>query len=231
MKNSIEDVLGYKFQNILLLQEALNHPSLNTTKWKKIKTYQRLEFLGDAVIQLVLSHYIYALAFQYSEGELSLMMSNLVNGEVSARIAKSIYLGKYIAMSYSEENDLGRTKNSNLEDALEAVIGAIYLDGGLEEARKVIHSLWKDMIDAKSISSLTRKNEKTELQEILQEMRVELPQYRCIGIEKEKDEEIFVIEVSAGRWKCEGRGKNKREAERSAAKEMLKFMAKGKQKS
>ncbi|AWD33461.1 Ribonuclease 3 [Candidatus Fokinia solitaria] len=229
MKRNIEDILGYKFQNISLLQEALNHPSLNTTKWKKISTYQRLEFLGDAVIQLVLSHYVYTLTPQYSEGDLSLMMSNLVNGKVSARIAKDIHLGQYIAMSASEENDLGREKDSNLEDALEAVIGAIYLDGGLEEVRKVVQNLWKKMIDTESIHSLIKKNEKTELQEILQEMKIELPQYKCINIEKMDGEEVFIIEVSAGKWKCKGKGKSKREGERRAAKEMLNLIAKKKQ--
>ena len=131
-----EDKLGYKFNNKQLLVEALTHKS-----YKKPYNNERLEFLGDAVLDLVVGEYLFFKFPNANEGELSKMRASLVNEGGFARLAKEIDLGKYIFISNAEENNNGRNKPSLLSNAFEAVMGAVYLESGLEKVREIILNL------------------------------------------------------------------------------------------
>ena len=139
---SLEKVIGYKFKNSLLLAEAMTHPSLAYETQRPRFDNQRLEFLGDAVIQLVLTDLLYELFPGFNEGRLTKLRARLVSGEALYRFAKSIDLGKYVMMGKGEDSSGGRERVSTLADAFEALIGALYLDGGLEEARRSIKNIF-----------------------------------------------------------------------------------------
>ena len=137
----MNQILEYKFNNPLLLKQALTHPSLCLRNGTSIKSYERLEFLGDSALSLVMAELLMNKFPDEDEGKLAKRRANLVAGEMLTRIALSINLGEQILMSESEAKSGGRNNANNLENVLEAIIGAIYLDGSLEELKNFISDL------------------------------------------------------------------------------------------
>lgn len=214
--------LGYQFNNQELLQEALTHPSLAGAKsTQKVRHYERFEFLGDSVLGLVISEYLVAAYPLEKEGALAVRKAALVSRELLARIASDIDLGDEILMTDSEEQNGGRKNFSNLGNSLEAIIGAIFLDGGLDEAKKFILYHWNRHFDEMVTPP---KDPKTTLQEIAQSKKLTRPEYKVIKQEGRGHELVFTVEVAFDSKAATGEGKNIKLAEKSAAIELLKLI-------
>jgi len=218
---SLENKLGYKFTNSLLLAEALTHPSLAYETQRPRFDNQRLEFLGDAVIQLVLTEILYGMFPGFNEGKLTKLRARLVSGQALSRFATDIELGSYVMMGKGEEASGGRERTSTLADAFEAVMGAIYLDGGLEAAKASIKKVCSEVV-AQVAESPEEKNPKGQLQEILQSIAKEGPEYHLLAESGPDHKKSFHVQVL---WKGSvlgnGLGKSKKEAETMAASDAL----------
>ena len=218
----LENKLGYFFENKDLLAEALTHKSYFHENRAKTASYnERLEFLGDSVIGLVVVEYLFLLEEKYDEAVLAKMKSYLVCESVLADIAVSVSLGKYIRLGKGEDSTGGRIKKSILSDALEAVIGAVYLDGGFVKAREIVCAFFKERID-RVIEGGELYDFKTELQEKTQLLYGTLPEYRVIEEQGMEHKRVFTVAVFLnGRELGVASGKRKKEAETLAAKEAL----------
>jgi ribonuclease-3 len=218
----LENKLGYFFGNRALLAEALTHKSYYHENRTKAPSYnERLEFLGDSVIGLVVVEYLFLLEERYDESVLAKMKSYLVCEAVLADIALSISLGKYILLGKGEDSTGGRIKKSILSDTLEAVIGAVYLDGGFVKAREIVGAFFKERIE-RMIEEGEFYDYKTELQEKTQLVYGTLPEYKVIKEQGMEHKRIFTVAVFLdGRELGVASGKRKKEAEALAAKEAL----------
>lgn len=217
----LESTIGYTFADKRLLELALTHRSL-TREGGDISN-QRLEFLGDAVLGLVIADMLYGLYPTEAEGDLSKRLVNLVNGEKLAAIAHTIGLGDYLLMSTGEAEQGGRTNPSNLEDALEALLGAIYRDNGLNAAHEVITRFWQPHASAMKAPP---KDPKTTLQEWAQGRGLPLPEYVLISAEGPSHAPIFVIELRVdGQKPVRAEAGIKKQAERLAAEMLLAQLA------
>jgi ribonuclease-3 len=215
--DSLEELLGYKFRNSLLLAEALTHPSLAYETQRPHFDNQRLEFLGDAVLQLALTAHLYHLFPGFSEGDLTKMRARLVSKEALHNLAISIDLGGYVLLGRGEEASGGRERASTLADAFEALLCALYLDGGFEAACDVVLKVAKEEID-KISEKPEEENPKGRLQETLQAILPESPVYKVVSEEGPDHEKYFVVEVHWNRIiLASGKGKNKKQAEAAAA--------------
>jgi len=201
-----------------LLEEALSHPSLDHRR-QGGRDYQRLEFLGDRVLGLVIARALYRDDPAADEGGLAVRFNTLVRRETVADAARLLGLGPYILLGKSEERQGGRGKPAILADVCEAVIGALYLDGGLGVAEVFVLRYWADFI-AKSGSAA--KDPKTQLQELIQESDGKPPRYRMLAQDGPDHAPCFTVEVRAeGTEVAEGQGRSRQEAEKAAAKAML----------
>lgn len=217
----LEEKLGYKFRNSLLLGEALTHPSLAYESRRPHFDNQRLEFLGDAVLQLVLTEELFRMFPEFPEGRLTKLRARLVSRQALAKFAAGLEIGSYVMLGKGEESSGGRKRVSTLADAFEALIGAIYLDAGTEPAREVILTICGEKIDELVVSPEER-NPKGELQEALQAISPEAPCYRILGESGPDHRKVFQVEVIwQGRQLGNGRGKSKKEAEARAASDAL----------
>ncbi|MEW6569739.1 MAG: ribonuclease III [Nitrospirota bacterium] len=225
--SEFEESLGYVFKNKKLLLEALTHRSFFHENPEKAESYnERLEFLGDSVLGFVMVEYLFLLETQLPESIMAKTKSYLVKESILSEIANTISLGKYLRLGRGEEATGGRTKRSLLADAVEAVLGAVYLDSGYEKARELILRLFKDKID-RILSSGEFHDFKTELQEKTQQLLNTIPEYRIAKQEGEEHKKIFTVEVYIDGEKFgEGRGKSKKEAEMRAAKAALAMLPK-----
>lgn len=218
---SLETRIDYKFTNSLLLDEALTHPSLAYESRKPRLDNQRLEFLGDAVIQLILTDVLYRMFPNFSEGHLTKLRSRLVSGEALHRYAAKIELGSYLMLGKGEEANGGRRRPSNLADAFEALAGAIYLDSGLEMARAFLLNNFREFIEEIKAEP-DESNPKGKLQEYLQSISPTSPRYVIVSQEGPDHETRFNAEV---RWEKltlgRGSGSSKKGAEAAAATEAL----------
>ena len=218
---SLEDRIGYKFTNSLLLAEAITHPSQAYEAQSAQFDNQRLEYLGDAVLQLVLTNHLYHLFPDFAEGRLTKLRSRLVSRAALAKFARNLDLGAYLQMGRGEDSSGGRERNSNLADAFEALIGAIYLDGKLDAAERFILDQCSDAIDhiARQPEEV---NPKGQLQEILQAISATSPSYHVTGESGPAHEKHFEIRVE---WENQilgvGRGASKKQAEINAASDAL----------
>ena len=213
----LEVALGYTFADKKLLALALTHRSLVREGGEG--SNQRLEFLGDAVLGLVIADMLYQLFPAEAEGDLSKRLVSLVNGEQLAAIAQTMLLGEYMHMSAGEEEQGGRVNPSNLEDACEALLGALYLDGGIDAARGVISRFWRDLATRMKAPP---KDAKTTLQEWAQGRGLPLPEYILISSEGPSHAPVFVIEVRVeGRAPVRAQAGIKKQAERLAAEQLL----------
>lgn len=213
MLNDLQARIGHSFKNPDLLQVALTHRSLGTLH------NQRLEFLGDAVLGMLIAELLYTMHPGEAEGDLSRRLVSMVNGEQLAEIARELALGELIQMSASEEEQGGRANPSNLEDAMEALLGAVYLDGGIEAARRMVDQHWKARAEAMKSPP---KDPKTALQEWAQARGLPLPDYAVISAQGPSHAPVFVIELRVqGVESVRAEAGTKRLAERTAAQTMM----------
>jgi len=218
----LEDILGYSFKDKQILLNALTHRSFFHENPDKAQDYnERLEFLGDSVLGFVIVECLYLSDGSLTESIMAKAKSYLVKESVLSEIAACLSLGKYLRLGKGEESTGGRTKRSLLADAVEAVLGAVYLDGGYEDARCLILGLFQDKIDS-VLKSGKFHDFKTELQEKTQLLYNSIPEYRMIKQEGKEHNKIFTVEVFiAGTKFGAGFGKSKKEAETNAAQEAL----------
>jgi len=217
----LEERISYKFRNSLLLAEALTHPSLSHETQRYHFDNQRLEFLGDAVLQLVITEYLFRHFGSEAEGQLTKLRSRLVSREALKTHAAALDLGDYLLMGRGEEASGGRQRTSTLADAFEALIGAIYLDGGLETAKKFI--LTQARSDLEQIAQEPIDiNPKGHLQELLQSISPCSPVYELMSQSGPEHEKTFVVQaVWEGMVLGHGTGRSKKQAETAAALEAM----------
>jgi ribonuclease-3 len=222
---NLERDIGYSFRNRELLVEALTHRSFYHENPDKTKTCnERLEFLGDSVLGLVMVEYLFHHDRKFTESLMSKIKSYLVKGVLLSDIANRISLGRCLRLGKGEEDTGGRHKKSILADAMEAVFGAIYIDRGYETAKEVILRLFEERIES-VISSGQFHDYKTDLQEKSQMLFGVLPEYRVTKQEGEEHSKTFTIEVFiAETLRGTGEGKSKKEAETIAALEALSYL-------
>lgn len=207
---ALQKRIAYHFRDIKLLERALTHPSL-----AKKENNQRLEFLGDAVIALVVARILYDLFPNEQEGELARRQADLVRGETLAQVARSMGLGDVLKVATSEIQSGGRDNSSNLEDAIEALIGAIYLDGGIAAVEAFAIPLWREL--AQNVTSAP-KDAKTALQEWAQGRGLPLPTYNVVETTGSAHAPVFTIEVTVqGYESAAATAASKRAAQQEAA--------------
>ncbi len=217
----LESKLGYTFRDPELLKLALTHPSVAHEQGLNLKTNQRLEFLGDAVLQLVLTRELFEKFPACDEGPLTKARAKMVNRRSLAEHGRAIELGKNLIVSRGEELHGGRERPSALADAYEALLGAIFLDGGFEMARAVILSQFQETFGAVSVIPIL-DNPKGELQEFLQSTSTEAPRYHVVSATGPDHDRIFECTVHHGGVElARGCGKSKKAAESEAARAAL----------
>ena len=219
--DALEEKLGYRFEDQELLVQAMTHPSIAAERRDVGEDNQRLEFLGDAVLQLILTEHLYRLLPDQAEGRLTKMRASLVSRHALAEYAERLGLGEYLRLGKGEEANGGRERASNLADACEALLGAIYLDGGIVRATEVTMRLAEDNLQEVLMGEDT-SNPKGRLQEVLQARRRESPSYRILAEEGPDHLKQFRAEVLwCGKPLGEGHGSSKKSAETAAAHNAL----------
>ncbi len=220
---AVEKKLEYVFKDESLLRKALVHRShTHVAGIGRIEANERLEFLGDAVLELVVNEHLYRSYPESEEGDLTKMKSRLVCGKSLSAVAQRLDLGEHILMSRGEAATGGRSRSSILADTVEALIGAVYLDAGLEAARGLISALLLRDADA-ILESAKLVNHKSRLQEIIQARHKVPPRYRVRAVAGPDHERSFTVEVLfRSRVLGQGAGSNKKAAEQSAAAAALK---------
>ncbi len=221
--SELEEAIGYHFKNPELIHEALSHSSYANEKKKQRHSNERLEFLGDSVLSVVVSQYLFKHHPDLPEGELTRIRAALVCEKSLHKFALKIKLGNYLLLGKGEEHTGGRERPSILADAFEAVIAAVYLDGGLEAARKHILHFIPERIPEKH--SMLFGDYKTALQEVIQKNPEEKIDYKLIEESGPDHNKTFVVEVCLNSNVIgKGIGKSKKEAEQMAAQEALALM-------
>lgn len=215
----LEQKIGYCFDNRTLLKQAITHSSFaNEQKINKLYDYERLEFLGDAVLELVTSAFLFMKHPEMPEGQLTKKRSTLVCGPALSFCAKDIDIGKYILLGKGEENTGGRQRDSITSDVMEAIIGAIYLDGGYDKAESFIHRFILSDLENKQLFY----DSKTLLQEEIQKDNNGTLLYELISEAGPDHDKVFVVEARVnGKVLGKGAGKTKKAAEQQAAYEAL----------
>ncbi len=214
----LEEKIGYEFKEKELLLQALTHSSFsNEQKINRCKDYERLEFLGDAVLELLSSQFFFETYPEMSEGEMTRQRSAMVCEPALAFCARDLSLGEYILLGKGEEATGGRKRDSIISDVMEAVIGAVYLDGGLEEARGFVKKYILSDLENKQLFY----DSKTLLQEKMQKMGKEIS-YELIDESGPDHDKIFTVEVKIdGETVAKGQGRNKKAAQQQAAYQVL----------
>ncbi len=218
---SLEQTIDYKFRNSLLLAEALTHPSLAYESQRPHFDNQRLEFLGDAVLQLVLTSALYELFPYFTEGLLTKLRSRLVSRSALASYARRLDLGRYLMLGKGEESSGGRSRTSSLADCFESLVGAIYLDGSLEATRGFV--LAQCAGELREVAAKPSEiNPKGELQEVLQAISTSSPIYKVSSEGGPDHEKTFRVTVLwQGKELGFGKGPSKKQAEIQAAVDAL----------
>lgn len=218
-RTALEEKIGHKFADKALLERALTHISALSGPQSRSGSYQRLEFLGDHVLGLVVSDMLYQAYPRANEGELSQRLADLVRKETCAEAGREMELGPALKLGNSESHSGGRTRVTILGDACEALIGAVFLDGGYEASQKMIERFWKARMD-RPLRSL--RDPKTMLQEWAQARGLPTPAYRELARTGPHHNPKFrVAVVLPERSPAEGTGSSKRAAEQAAAAQML----------
>ncbi|MFQ3574542.1 MAG: ribonuclease III [Thermodesulfovibrionales bacterium] len=218
----IEEYLGYHFNDISLLKAALTHKSKHFEDPINFEIHnERLEFLGDAVLNLAISEYLFNNSKNFTESQMSKMKSYLVKEAVLHEIAQRLCLGRLLALGKGEETTGGRQKRSILADAVEAIIGAIFIDSSFQTARDFVIQQFSEKI-TNVINKKEGRDFKSELQEVCQSKYNLLPMYEVVKQEGEEHKKIFTVEVYVnGKVMGRGVGKSKKEAESASAREAL----------
>lgn len=218
----LEEKLGISFLNKPLLNQSLTHSSYANENG--VPDNERLEFLGDAVIKIVVSEYLYNKFPTRPEGDLTKIRASVISDDTLADIANKMGLGEYILFSKNEEVSGGSRRKSNSANAFEALIGAVYLDAGLGKIRDFLVDKLKEEIDKVSQAGYIA-DFKSALQEFAQKRKWELPMYRVIKETGPKHKKVFIIGVKLkGRFLGKGKGANKKEAEQKAAEQALRIL-------
>ncbi len=219
--NPLEQRLRYKFRNPLLLAEALTHPSLGHETQRHHFDNQRLEFLGDAVLQLIFTEYLFDQFPELPEGHLTKLRARLVSRDGLMLHAQAMELGKYLMMGRGEETSGGRERASALADAYEALIGAMYLDSDYVTVRRIVITEAREHLEDLEIDA-PDANPKGRLQELLQSISPRSPTYPIVDQSGPEHEKRFVARIVwNGQMLGEGEGRSKKEAEVSAARNAL----------
>lgn len=214
--STLEEKLGLKFQDEQLLQRAITHPSMG----KANPNYERLEFLGDSVLGLIISSELFKRYPDEAEGELTKRLAGLICGETLVKIAEKLQIAEHISMSESESKSGGRDNKANLENVMEAIIGALYLDQGFRAAQAFVLREWEQLIDNMVEPP---KDAKSALQEWAQGRGLPLPDYNVTNQDGPSHAPEFTISVSIQGFPAEdGTGTSKRTAEQEAATKLLK---------
>ena len=218
----IENILGIEFINKQILLEALTHSSM-ANEIPDTPHNERLEFLGDTVIDFIISNYLFVKYPAFSEGDMTFYRSQLVKGETLAEITKTLDLHDFLFLGHGEEKSGGRQKQSNLAGLFEAIVGSIFLDRGLTETEKVVIKIFNPRLA--KIGYSRSQHPKTELQMYTQSQLGTLPEYKLISKKGPDHSPIFEIQLSISDGKLMfGTGKNKSLAENDAAEKMLLFI-------
>jgi ribonuclease-3 len=220
--HDLESDLGYRFNDIQLLKQALTHSSHANERTTETGDNEQLEFLGDSVLGFVVSDYLYRAHPSLSEGQLSRLKGFFVSSANLIKYAERVHLGSYLQLGKGEEKTGGRTKQTLLVDALEAILGAIYLDGGIDEARRVMLGFLEPQMEDVGESERQVSDFKTELQEQLQARRLGRAEYIVASEEGPDHQKLFTVEVMIdGEPAASGAGLTKKAAEQAAARHAL----------
>ncbi len=217
MIKDLEEAIGYRFKNIQLLQNALAHSSYANERWhNSLLSNERLEFLGDSVLGMLVADYLYRSFPDRPEGELTRMRADMVCEHTLASAANRIGLGGHLLLGHGEEQGGGRTRESILADAMESVIAACFLDGGLDAALKIVRQF---ILVEVPVTKLHNVDYKTALQELVQQKKNQVLSYAMVGQSGPDHDKKFDVEVSLnGKVVGKGSGSSKKRAEQMAAK-------------
>ena len=217
MIKDLEAAIGYQFHNISLLQNALTHSSYANERWhNSLLSNERLEFLGDSILGMLVAEYLFRTFPDRPEGELTRMRADMVCEKTLAAVANSIHLGDHLLLGHGEEQGGGRSRNSILADAMESVIAACFLDGGMEAALRVIKRF---ILVEVPVTKLHNADYKTQLQELVQQKRNQVLSYTLAGETGPDHDKQFEVEVSLnGNVVGRGKGSSKKRAEQDAAR-------------
>lgn len=228
----LENALGYTFNDKAFLHEALTHSSYsNELKAKKqtCRCNERLEFLGDTVLSVVVSEYLFEIFPDLPEGELSTMRAALVQSQALAAYSRSFGVGEFLYLGNGEEKNDGRNRQSTLENAFEAIVAAIYLDAGergFDEVKRLVLPIIKAQL-ADADFAINHTDAKTELQQLIQQTEGDFLEYKVIGESGPDHQKTFSVAAMLNSNVIgKGEGRSKREAEQAAAREALKLFGK-----
>ncbi len=216
MINELEKAIGYQFRNITLLQNALSHSSYANERWHdSLKSNERLEFLGDSVLGMLVAEHLYRTFPDRLEGELTRMRADMVCEKTLAKVANRLDLGRHLMLGKGEESGGGRNRDSILADAVESVLAACYLDGGMDAAVQFVQ---KFILVNVPVTKLHNTDYKTALQELVQQKKNQVIAYRLVGESGPDHDKQFRVELTInGETVGFGVGSSKKRAEQAAA--------------
>ena len=217
MIKDLEEAIGYRFRNLALLQNAVTHSSYANERYhNSLMSNERLEFLGDSILGMVVAEYLYRTFPDRPEGELTRMRADMVCEKTLAGVANRVHLGDHLMLGHGEEQGGGRSRESILADAVESVIAASFLDGGMEAARGFIGRFILSDVPVKKPRNMDYK---TTLQELVQQKKNQVLSYTLVGESGPDHDKQFVVEVSLNGSKVgTGSGSSKKRAEQDAAR-------------
>lgn len=217
MIKDLEEAIGYRFHNISLLQNALTHSSYANERWHNgLLSNERLEFLGDSILGMLVAEYLYRNFPDRPEGELTRMRADMVCEKTLAAVANGIHLGDHLMLGHGEEQGGGRKRDSILADAVESVIAACFLDGGMDAALRFIR---KFILVQVPVAQLHNVDYKTKLQELVQQKKNQTLSYTLVGESGPDHDKNFDVQVSLnGTVVGSGSGRSKKRAEQDAAR-------------
>ena len=217
MIKDLEEAIGSHFQNISLLQNALAHSSYANERWhNSLLSNERLEFLGDSILGMLVAEYLYRSFPDRPEGELTRMRADMVCEKTLAKVANEIHLGEHLLLGHGEEQGGGRTRDSILADAVESVIAASFLDGGIQAAKKFIQTF---ILVEVPVSQLHNMDYKTKLQELVQQKKNQVLTYHLLAETGPDHDKHFEVAVALnGTEVGRGDGRSKKRAEQEAAR-------------
>lgn len=216
MIKDLETAIGYQFRNITLLQNALTHSSYANERWHdSLMSNERLEFLGDSILGMITAEFLYKTFSDRPEGELTRMRADMVCEQALAAVANRLGLGKHLRLGHGEEQSGGRERDSILADAVESVIAASFLDGGMEAARKIVEQY---VLCEVPVNKFQNQDYKTTLQELVQQKKNQILTYNLVGESGPDHDKRFTIAVCLnGAEIGRGTGSSKKRAEQAAA--------------
>ena len=223
MIKDLEAAIGYRFHNITLLQNALTHSSYANERWhNSLLSNERLEFLGDSILGMLVAEYLYRTFPDRPEGELTRMRADMVCEKTLANVANRIHLGDHLLLGHGDEQGGGRSRDSILADAVESVIAASFLDGGLDAALKFIKTF---ILVEVPVTQLHNVDYKTRLQELVQQKKNQVLTYCLLGETGPDHDKEFAVSVSLnGETVGKGSGRSKKRAEQDAARAAMKAL-------